>query len=64
MDFTFFTDLKDSFLQSKFIEFLKLGLIYLVLGLAALLLVLLLVLLVHFIFAKFKFKHRIENLTK
>ena len=64
MDFNFITDLKDSFLQSKFVEFLKLGLIYLVLGLAALLVVLLLVLLVHFIFAKLKFKTRIENLTR
>ena len=64
MDFNFITDLKDSFLQSKFVDFLKLGLIYLALGLAALLVVLLLVLFVHFIFAKLKFKTRIVNLTR
>lgn len=64
MDFSFITDIKDSFLNSKFVEYLKLGFIYLGLGLVVLLVLILLVLLVHFIFAKVKFKSRIEDLTR
>ena len=64
MNLSFLNDFKDSFLNSQFFYFIKCGLLIIVFVLLLFLVILLLVLLIHFIFAKTKFKHRIENLTR
>lgn len=53
-----------SFVNSKFFTYLKVFGFGLLIFLAVLLVIILIVLLIHFIFAKMKFKHRIENLTR